>query len=58
MAEVFPGSLPALHRALLQECIFSGTQEEVKEVSAMLEAIHAQEDKEAALKKIGDIIEN
>jgi transposase-like protein len=58
MAEVFP-------RARYQRCIvhfyrnvFSVVpRKKVKEVSAMLKAIHAQEDKEAALKKIGDIIE-
>lgn len=57
MAEVFP-------RARYQRCIvhfyrnvFSVVpRKKVKEVSAMLKAIHAQEDKEAALKKIGDII--
>jgi len=32
-------------------------RKKVKEVSAMLKAIHAQEDKGAALKKIGDVIE-
>ncbi len=58
MAEVFP-------RARYQRCIvhfyrnvFSVVpRKKVKEVSAMLKAIHAQEDKEAALKKIGDVIE-
>jgi transposase-like protein len=58
MAEVFP-------QARYQRCIvhfyrnvFSVVpRKKVKEVSAMLKAIHAQEDKEAALKKIGDIIE-
>ena len=58
MAEVVP-------RARYQRCIvhfyrnvFSVVpRKKVKEVSAMLKAIHAQEDKEAALKKIGDIIE-
>ena len=58
MAEVYP-------RARYQRCIvhfyrnvFSVVpRKKVKEVSAMLKAIHAQEDKEAALKKIGDIIE-
>ncbi len=58
MKEVFP-------RARYQRCIvhlyrnvFSVVpRKKVKEVSAMLKAIHAQEDKEAALKKIGDIIE-
>ena len=58
MAEVFP-------RARYQRCIvhfyrnvFSVVpRKKVKEVSALLKAIHAQEDKEAALKKIGDIIE-
>ena len=58
MAEVFP-------RARYQRCIvhfyrnvFSVVpRKKVKEVSAMLKAIHAQEDKEAALKKIGVIIE-
>ncbi len=58
MAEVLP-------RARYQRCIvhfyrnvFSVVpRKKVKEVSAMLKAIHAQEDKEAALKKIGDIIE-
>ena len=58
MAEVFP-------RARYQRCIvhfyrnvFSVVpRKKVKEVSAMLKAIHAQEDKEADLKKIGDIIE-
>lgn len=57
MAEVFP-------RARYQRCIvhfyrnvFSVVpRKKEKEVSAMLKAIHAQEDKEAALKKIGDII--
>ena len=58
IAEVFP-------RARYQRCIvhfyrnvFSVVpRKKVKEESAMLKAIHAQEDKEAALKKIGDIIE-
>jgi len=58
MAEVFP-------RARYQRCIvhfyrnvFSVVpRKKVKEVSALLKAIHAQEEKEAALKKIGDIIE-
>lgn len=58
MAEVFP-------RARYQRCIvhfyrnvFSVVpRKKVKEASAMLKAIHAQEDKEAALKKIGDVTE-
>jgi len=58
MAEVFP-------RARYQRCIvhfyrnvFSVVpRKKVKEVSAMLKAIHAQEDKEAAMKKIGDVID-
>ena len=58
IAEVFP-------RARYQRCIvhfyrnvFSVVpRKKVKEESAMLKAIHAQEDKEAALKKIGNIIE-
>jgi len=58
MAEVF-------HHARYQRCIvhfyrnvFSVVpRKKVKEVSAMLKAIYAQEDKPAALKKIGDVIE-
>jgi len=58
MAEVF-------HRARYQRCIvhfyrnvFSVVpRKKVKEVSAMLKAIYAQEDKKAALKKIDDVIE-
>jgi transposase-like protein len=58
MAEVFP-------RARYQRCVvhfyrnvFSVVpRKKAKEVSAMLKAIHAQEDKGAALKKIGDVIE-
>ena len=58
MAEVFP-------RARYQRCIVHFyrnvfavvPRKKVKEVSAMLKAIHAQEDQGAALKKIGDVIE-
>ena len=58
MSDVFP-------RARYQRCIvhfyrnvFSVIpRKRLKEVAAMLKAIHAQEDKEAALKKIGDVIE-
>lgn len=58
MAEVFP-------QARYQRCvvhfyrnIFSVVpRKKVKEVAAMLKAIHAQEDKVAALKKIGDVTE-
>ena len=58
MAEVFP-------QARYQRCvvhfyrnIFSVVpRKKVKEIAAMLKAIHAQEDKEAALKKIGDVTE-
>jgi len=58
MAEVFP-------RARYQRCvvhfyrnIFSVVpRKKVKDVAAMLKAIHAQEDKAAALKKIGDVTE-
>ena len=58
MAEVFP-------QARYQRCvvhfyrnIFSVVpRKKVKEIAAMLKAIHAQEDKVAALKKIGDVTE-
>ena len=58
MAEVFP-------QARYQRCvvhfyrnIFSVVpRKKVKEIAAMLKAIHAQEDNEAALKKIGDVTE-
>ena len=58
MGEVFP-------RARYQRCvvhfyrnIFSVVpRKKVKDVAAMLKAIHAQEDKAAALKKIGDVTE-
>lgn len=58
MAEVFP-------QARYQRCVvhfyrnvFSVVpRKKAKEVAAMLKAIHAQEDKGAALKKIGDVTE-
>jgi len=58
MAEVFP-------QARYQRCvvhyyrnIFSVVpRKKVKEIAAMLKAIHAQEDKVAALKKLGDVTE-
>ncbi len=58
MAEVFP-------QARYQRCvvhyyrnIFSVVpRKKVKEIAAMLKAIHAQEDKVAALKKLGDVSE-
>ena len=58
MSDVFP-------RARYQRCIvhfyrnvFSVIpRKRLKGVAAMLKAMHAQEDKEAALKKIGDVIE-
>ena len=59
LAEVYP-------QACYQRCmvhfyrnIFSVVPRgKVKEVAAMLKAIHAQEDKPAAMKKIGDVVEN
>lgn len=58
LAEVYP-------QACYQRCmvhfyrnIFSVVPRgKVKEVAAMLKAIHAQEDKPAAMKKIGDVVE-
>jgi hypothetical protein len=44
-------AVAAGRRAFLSECVDGGANSKVKEVAAMLKAIHAQEDRAAARQK-------
>ncbi len=57
MIETYPGQVSAVV-AFLPQCVLGCTRGKVKLVTAMLKAIHAQEDKVAALDKLEDVLTN